>query len=175
MSEDALNKSTSLNGLAWHRFCQNKLSVISLVVICLFVLMAVLGYLITPDSTPHCNQQYLELATLKPGSKVQFTYTGDYPDTVLDRLPTAKLVSQKGKRCVFRAEGYKKGLEMCGFSGNKPVIMVMGGSLGASAGCAPFPRPPAGCRTCRCPAMCSRGSSPPRAACRASGSPPARW
>ncbi len=44
--------------------------------------------------------------------KVQFTYTGDYPDTVLDRLPTAKLVSQKGKRCVFRAEGYKKGLEM---------------------------------------------------------------
>lgn len=77
MSEDALNKSTSLNGLAWHRFCQNKLSVISLVVICLFVLMAVLGYLITPDSTPHCNQQYLELATLKPGSKVQFTYIDD--------------------------------------------------------------------------------------------------
>ena len=63
---------TSLSGLAWRRFCRNRLSVISLVVIALFVLTALLGYLITPDRTPHCNQQYLELATLKPGSKATF-------------------------------------------------------------------------------------------------------
>lgn len=36
--------------------------------------MAILGYLITPDGTPYCNQQYLELAMQKPFSKVQFTY-----------------------------------------------------------------------------------------------------
>lgn len=47
------------------------LSVVSLVVIALFVAVAVLGYLITPDSTPYCNQQYLELACLHPGSKAQ--------------------------------------------------------------------------------------------------------
>ena len=60
--------SASLDRMAWRRFCRNPLAVASLVVIALFALVAVLGYLITPDHTPYCNQQYLELATLKPGS-----------------------------------------------------------------------------------------------------------
>ena len=42
---------------------------VGLAVIGLFALVAILGYAITPDGTPHCNQQYLELATLRPGSK----------------------------------------------------------------------------------------------------------
>lgn len=63
--------------MAWQRFCRNKLSIASLIVIGLFILMAVAGYLITPDSTPHCNQQYLELATLKPMSRVDFVYVDD--------------------------------------------------------------------------------------------------
>ena len=83
VGKQAPEESTSLSRLAVRRFCRNKLSVASLVVIGLFVLMAVLGYLITPDSTPYCNQQYLELATLKPFSKVSFTY-------VDDSLPTEK-------------------------------------------------------------------------------------
>ena len=59
----------SLDRMAWRRFRRNPLAVASLVVIGLFALVAVLGYLITPDATPYCNQQYLELATLKPGSR----------------------------------------------------------------------------------------------------------
>ena len=59
----------SLDRMAWRRFCRNPLAVASLVVIGLFALVALLGYLITPDPTPFCNQQYLELATLKPGSR----------------------------------------------------------------------------------------------------------
>lgn len=74
----APRRSTSLTGLAWRRFCRNGLSVASLVVIVLFALMALLGYFITPDHTPHCNQQYLELATLPPFSKVCFTYVDDH-------------------------------------------------------------------------------------------------
>ena len=62
----------SLDRMAWRRFRRNPLSVASLAVIGLFALVALLGYLITPDHTPHCNQQYLELATLKPGSKATF-------------------------------------------------------------------------------------------------------
>lgn len=58
--------------MAWHRFRRNPLSVASLVVIGLFALVALLGYLITPDPTPYCNQQYLELATLKPGTRASF-------------------------------------------------------------------------------------------------------
>ena len=65
---------SSVGSMAWRRFRRNPLSVAALAVIGIFVVVAILGYLITPDSTPHCNQQYLELATLKPMSKAQFTY-----------------------------------------------------------------------------------------------------
>ena len=67
----------SLDRMAWRRFRRNPLSVASLVVIGLFVLVALLGYLITPDHTPHCNQQYLELATLKPFSHATFLITDE--------------------------------------------------------------------------------------------------
>jgi len=66
---------SSLDRMAWRRFRRNPLSVASLVVIGLFALVALLGYLITPDPTPYCNQQYLELATRKPGSKGTFLHT----------------------------------------------------------------------------------------------------
>lgn len=71
----------SLDRLMWRRFRRNPLSVISLAVIGLFALVAVLGYLITPDPTPYCNQQYLELATLKPGSRATFLCTTDNFET----------------------------------------------------------------------------------------------
>ncbi len=67
----------SLNRMAWRRFRRNPLSVISLVIIGLFAIVAILGYLITPDSTPYCNQQYLELATLKPGGRATFLCIDD--------------------------------------------------------------------------------------------------
>ena len=69
--------SGTLDRMVWRRFCRNPLSVASLVVIGFFALIAILGYLITPDPTPYSNQQYLELATLKPGSKATFLCVGD--------------------------------------------------------------------------------------------------
>ena len=65
-------KSASLSHEAWRRFRRNPTAIAGLVVIGLFALVALLGYAITPDGTPYCNQQYLELATLKPGSKATF-------------------------------------------------------------------------------------------------------
>ena len=44
---------------------------VSLGYILLMVVIAVLGYLITPDSTPYCNHQQLEIALQKPGFSVQ--------------------------------------------------------------------------------------------------------
>lgn len=64
--------SASLSSLTWKRFRHNRLAMTSLAVIVLFTLMALLGYLITPDKTPYCNQQYLELAAMKPFSKADF-------------------------------------------------------------------------------------------------------
>ena len=56
--------------IAMRRLFADWLSVISLSFILLCGLLATLGYLITPDSTPYANQQHLELATRKPGLKV---------------------------------------------------------------------------------------------------------
>lgn len=59
--------SGSLSQLAWRRFKKNKIAIVSSVTILLAVAICVLGYLITPDSTPNANEQILELTTKKPG------------------------------------------------------------------------------------------------------------
>jgi len=62
--------SGSLSREAWKKFLRNKLSLAALIYILISVLIALLGYLITPDSTPMANRQILELATKKPGFSV---------------------------------------------------------------------------------------------------------
>ncbi len=73
----------SLSALAWNKFKNNTLGFGSLVFIGIVSLVACLGYLITPDSTPFANEQYLELGLKKPGFSVimlpvknNFTSTG---------------------------------------------------------------------------------------------------
>ncbi len=63
-------RATSLSELTWQRFKKEKEGMISIGFILVVVLIAILGYLITPDSTPYCNHQQLEIALCKPGSKV---------------------------------------------------------------------------------------------------------
>jgi peptide/nickel transport system permease protein len=58
--------------LAWRRFRKNRLGFGSLIFIGITALIALLGYLISPDSTPFANQQYLELGLKKPGTAVMF-------------------------------------------------------------------------------------------------------
>jgi peptide/nickel transport system permease protein len=62
--------SGSLSSLAWKKFKKNHLGFGSLVFIGIAVTVACLGYLITPDSTPFANNQYLELGLKKPGFSV---------------------------------------------------------------------------------------------------------
>ena len=59
--------SRSLSYYAWQRLKKNKLAMFGLVVIALCMILAVLGYLITPDSTPDANDQILELSKKPPG------------------------------------------------------------------------------------------------------------
>ena len=70
--EQTATRPVSLNAMTLRRLCKDKMALCSLIVIGLFALMAFLGYTITPDPTPCCNQQYLELATLPPFSKATF-------------------------------------------------------------------------------------------------------
>lgn len=52
---------------AWQRFKKNKLAMFGLITIGLFMCVAVLGYLITSDSTPDANEQLLEISKKRPG------------------------------------------------------------------------------------------------------------
>ncbi|MBP5328033.1 MAG: ABC transporter permease [Bacteroidales bacterium] len=72
--DKASTEGLGFGAMFWKRFKRNVMAMISLCVIIVFTIIALLGYLITPDHTPHCNQQYLELASLKPFSKATFVY-----------------------------------------------------------------------------------------------------
>jgi peptide/nickel transport system permease protein len=63
--------SGSLSQLAWKKFLKNKLGVVSLIVILFACIIAILGYLITPDHTPYANTQILEINRQKPGFNVE--------------------------------------------------------------------------------------------------------
>lgn len=65
-----VEKALSLSSLTQKRFLKEKIGLISLFFIVSIFFIAVLGYLITPDSTPNCNDQHLEIALQKPGFKV---------------------------------------------------------------------------------------------------------
>ncbi len=56
----------------WKTFKHNKSAMAGLVFIIIIVLVAVLGYLIMPDSTPDANNMAIQLSLKKPGSKFMF-------------------------------------------------------------------------------------------------------
>ncbi|MCL2289623.1 MAG: ABC transporter permease [Bacteroidetes bacterium] len=72
-------KALSLSALTWKRFKKEKMGMISLIFLGLVLLMAILGYLITPDKTPFCNDQHLEIALQSPGFSVYFLDTPKEP------------------------------------------------------------------------------------------------
>ena len=65
-----ITSSGSLSSVAWKKFKKNFLGLGSLIFIGITALVALLGYLITPDHTPYANDQYLELGLKKPGFSV---------------------------------------------------------------------------------------------------------
>jgi peptide/nickel transport system permease protein len=72
-------KVFSLSALILRRFKKEKLGIFSLVFLCVIFLMAISGYLITPDKTPYCNDQHLEIALQAPGFSVYFLNTPKEP------------------------------------------------------------------------------------------------
>lgn len=67
--------SHSLSYFAWQRLKKNKLSMFGLIVIMLCMIMAILGFAITPDSTPDANDQLLELSKKPPGFEIKMLRT----------------------------------------------------------------------------------------------------
>lgn len=71
---------SSVNSEVWKKLKKNKMAMFSLCIIGFFTIIAILGYTITPDQTPFSNQQYLEIATKKPGFKATFLRIYDIPN-----------------------------------------------------------------------------------------------
>jgi peptide/nickel transport system permease protein len=65
-------QAASLNKLAWQKLKQNNLALFALFFITVFVLFALFAVVISPDKTPKANEMHIELATLKPLTKVTF-------------------------------------------------------------------------------------------------------
>jgi peptide/nickel transport system permease protein len=80
---------TSLSKLAWKKLLNNKMGIGSLIFIVLILIVTILGYLITPDSSPFANSQSLELASLKPGTRI------DVLNITQNRLQSKKNLIQK--------------------------------------------------------------------------------
>ena len=71
MTENNKKFSRTLSCQAWQRLKKNKLAMGGLIVILIASLVATLGSLIRPDSTPMANEMSLQLTTKPPGFKVQ--------------------------------------------------------------------------------------------------------
>lgn len=71
MSATPSQKYQSPNQRAWQRFFKNKPAIFGLGWIALCVVIALLGYLISPDSTPNANDQVPEVALKNPGFSIQ--------------------------------------------------------------------------------------------------------
>ena len=65
-------RPVSLTELTWKRFKKEKQGVIAMAYLVVMVVVALSGYLITPDQTPYCNHQQLEIALRKPGFSTSF-------------------------------------------------------------------------------------------------------
>ena len=63
--------SESLSVQTWRRFKRNKLAMFGLLLIAVASIISILGFLITPDSSPYANDQKPELHIKKPGFKAQ--------------------------------------------------------------------------------------------------------
>ncbi len=67
--------------IVWQKFRSNVSSMVALSWIVFCVLLATLGYLVTPDSSPYANTQHLELSAQRPGTRVSFLRITKNTDT----------------------------------------------------------------------------------------------
>ncbi|KAF0131253.1 MAG: dipeptide/oligopeptide/nickel ABC transporter permease [Bacteroidetes bacterium] len=61
---------TSPGRIAWRKFRRDSVGMSALFIIVVVSLVAILGYLISPDQTPYANRQILEIGTAKPGFQI---------------------------------------------------------------------------------------------------------
>jgi len=97
----------SLSNLAWRRLMKNRLAVASMILIIISCLIALLGYLITPDKTPFSNEQNLALTTKKPGFRVQMLYVRKNEDAVKHNIFSTMISGRKSDYTAVPVTAYR--------------------------------------------------------------------
>ena len=64
--------SSSIQQAAWKRLKKNKGAVFGMIIILLAMLLAVVAYLVSPDSSPFANRMIVEIGGMKPGYQQKF-------------------------------------------------------------------------------------------------------
>jgi len=83
-------ESESLSRQTWRRFKKDKLALTGLIIIVIATTISVLGYLITPDSTPYANDQKPELHIKEPGFNIDMLLMrkneADHSENLVNRV-----------------------------------------------------------------------------------------
>lgn len=114
-------ESLSLSSKAWKKFKKNKIALGSFYFILLTIAVGILGYLITPDSTPDANNQILQLSVKPPGTKVKIL--------LVKKNMEIKKVSLI-KKMMYGQESpyYHIPIDSFGFKGNNLIAELYTGS-----------------------------------------------
>lgn len=91
---------------SWRKLKKDRWAMISLWFIIIVSLVSMLGYLVSPDSTPNSNSQHLEIATQKPGFSV---------DMLLIRKPNSAEKASILKRMMAGEESPYKEIALSSF------------------------------------------------------------
>lgn len=90
-----------------HRLLKNKLTVAALCCIGLAALIAILGYLITPDNSPYANRQFIEISAQPPGFTVNMLKLARNEETVKQSWFRTMLYGKRGKYSYIPFNDYR--------------------------------------------------------------------
>ena len=99
--------SRSLSYHTWQRLISNKLSLIGLVIIGVFISISILGYLITPDSTPLANEMALELVRKSPNFTATLLKVRKNEKEVEVGFLEQMIFGKKNNYRIYPIQGYK--------------------------------------------------------------------
>ncbi|HWY13478.1 MAG TPA: ABC transporter permease [Bacteroidia bacterium] len=100
-------ESESLSQQTWRRFKKNGLAMTGLIIIVLATLISILGYAITPDSTPFANDQKPELHIKEPGFKIQMLLMRKNEATKSENIFTKMFIGVNGKYTNIPVYSYR--------------------------------------------------------------------
>lgn len=116
-------ESESLSRQTWRRFRKNGLAMTGLVLIVLASIISILGYAITPDSTPFANDQKPELHIKEPGFSIQMLLVKKnelpHPENIFTTMIFGK-VGEFSSVPIYKYEFENENIIIEEYTGNEP-------------------------------------------------------